>query len=112
MTIHRRTFLQLAAGVAALPALPQFAQAQTYPTRPVRVIVGFGAGGAPDIEARLISQWLSDRMGQPFVVENRTGASSEIATETVVKAQPDGQTLLLASLANAVNASLYQNLNY
>jgi tripartite-type tricarboxylate transporter receptor subunit TctC len=112
MTFHRRKFLQLAAGVAALPAMPQIARAQSYPARPVRLIVGFGAGGAPDILARLIAQWLSDRMGQPFVVENRTGASSEIATETVVKAPPDGQTLLLASLANAVNATLYQNLTY
>jgi tripartite-type tricarboxylate transporter receptor subunit TctC len=112
MTIHRRKFLQLAAGIAVLPAAPHVALAQTYPTRPVRLIVGFGAGGAPDILARLIAQWLSDHMGQPFVVENRTGASSEIATETVVKASPDGQTLLLASLANAVNATLYQNLTY
>jgi tripartite-type tricarboxylate transporter receptor subunit TctC len=112
MTIHRRKFLQLATGVAALPAAPHVALAQAYPARPVRVICGFGAGGAPDILARLISQWLSDHMGQPFVVENRTGASSEIATEIVVKAPPDGQTLLLASLANAVNVSLYQNLNY
>jgi tripartite-type tricarboxylate transporter receptor subunit TctC len=112
MTIHRRKFLQLAAGVAALPAAPQIALAQAYPARPVRLIVGFGAGGAPDILARLIAQWLSDHMGQPFVVENRTGASSEIATEIVVKAPPDGQTLLLASLANAVNATLYQNLTY
>jgi tripartite-type tricarboxylate transporter receptor subunit TctC len=112
MTIHRRKFLQLAAGAAALPAVPQVALAQTYPTRPVRLLVGFGAGGAPDILARLIAQWLSDHMGQPFVVENRVGASSEIATEIVVKAPPDGQTLLLASLANAVNATLYQNLTY
>jgi tripartite-type tricarboxylate transporter receptor subunit TctC len=112
MTIHRRKFLQLAAGAAALPAAPQIALAQTYPTRPVRLLVGFGAGGAPDILARLIAQWLSDHMGQPFVVENRVGASSEIATEIVVKAPPDGQTLLLASLANAVNATLYQNLTY
>ncbi len=112
MTTDRRTFLQITAGAAALPAFPQAARADTYPTRPVRLIVGFGAGGAPDILARLIAQWLSDRMGQPFVVENRTGASSEIATELVVKAPPDGQMLLLASLANAVNASLYQNLTY
>jgi tripartite-type tricarboxylate transporter receptor subunit TctC len=112
MTGHRRQFLQLAAGAAALPVIPRSAWADTYPTRPVRLIVGFGAGGAPDILARLVAQWLSDHMGQPFVVENRTGASSEIATETVVKAAPDGQTLLLASLANAVNASLYQNLTY
>jgi tripartite-type tricarboxylate transporter receptor subunit TctC len=112
MTIHRRKFLQLAAGVAALPAAPQIARAQTYPTRPVRLLVGFGAGGAPDILARLTAQWLSDHMGQPFVVENRAGASSEVATELVVKAPPDGQTLLLASLANAVNVTLYQNLTY
>jgi tripartite-type tricarboxylate transporter receptor subunit TctC len=112
MTIHRRKFLQLAAGVAALPAAPQIARAQTYPARPVRLLVGFGAGGAPDILARLTAQWLSDQMGQPFVVENRAGASSEVATELVVKAPPDGQTLLLASLANAVNATLYQNLTY
>jgi tripartite-type tricarboxylate transporter receptor subunit TctC len=112
MTIHRRKFLQLAAGVAALPAAPQIARAQTYPARPVRLLVGFGAGGAPDILARLTAQWLSDHMGQPFVVENRAGASSEVATELVVKAPPDGQTLLLASLANAVNVTLYQNLTY
>jgi tripartite-type tricarboxylate transporter receptor subunit TctC len=112
MTFHRRKFLQLAAGVAALPAVPQIARAQAYPTRPVRLIVGFGAGGAPDILARLIAQWLSDHMGQPFVVENRAGASSEVATEIVVKAPPDGQTLLLVSTANAVNATLYQNLTY
>jgi tripartite-type tricarboxylate transporter receptor subunit TctC len=112
MTFHRRKFLQLATGVAALPAVPQIARAQSYPARPVRLIVGFGAGGAPDILARLIAQWLSDRMGQPFVVENRAGASSEVATEIVVKAPPDGQTLLLVSTANAVNATLYQNLTY
>jgi tripartite-type tricarboxylate transporter receptor subunit TctC len=112
MTTDRRKFLQLAAGAAALPVIPQAARADTYPTRPVRLIVGFGAGGSPDILARLIAQWLSEHMGQPFVVENRTGASSEIATEMVVKAPPDAQTLLLASLANAVNASIYQNLTY
>jgi tripartite-type tricarboxylate transporter receptor subunit TctC len=110
--VDRRRILQLAAGAAALPVVAQIARADTYPTRPVRVICGFGAGGAPDILARLIAQWLSDRMGQAFVVENRTGASSEIATELVVKAPPDGQMLLLASLANAVNASLYSNLTY
>ena len=113
MTIDRRTLLQLAAGAATLPVALQAARADnTYPTRPVRVICGFGAGGSPDILARLMSQWLSDHMGQAFVVENRTGASSEIATELVVKAPPDGQMLLLASLANAVNPSLYTNLTY
>jgi tripartite-type tricarboxylate transporter receptor subunit TctC len=95
-----------------LPAAARIAWAQTYPSRPVRFMVGFGAGGAPDILARLMGQWLSDRIGQPFVVENRVGGSSGIATEAVVQAAPDGQTILLASLANVVNATLYDKLNY
>ena len=112
MKLLRRQFLYLAAGAAAVPAATRIAWAQTYPSRPVRFMVGFGAGGAPDILARLMGQWLSDRIGQPFVVENRVGGSSGIATEAVVQAAPDGQTILLASLANVVNATLYDKLNY
>ena len=112
MKLLRRQFLHLAAGAAAVPAAARIAWAQTYPSRPVRFMVGFGAGGAPDILARLMGQWLSDRLGQPFVVENRVGGSSGIATEAVVQAAPDGQTILLASLANVVNATLYDKLNY
>jgi tripartite-type tricarboxylate transporter receptor subunit TctC len=112
MKLPRRRFLHLAAGAAVLPAAARIAWAQTYPSRPVRFMVGFGAGGAPDILARLMGQWLSDRLGQPFVVENRVGGSSGIATEAVVQAAPDGQTILLASLANVVNATLYDKLNY
>jgi tripartite-type tricarboxylate transporter receptor subunit TctC len=112
MKLLRRRFLQCAAGAAALPAVSRLAWAQNYPSHPVRIIVGFGAGGAPDILARLIGQWLSDRLSQAFVVENRPGASSNLAAEAVVDAPPDGDTLLLASLANAVNAALYDKLNY
>jgi tripartite-type tricarboxylate transporter receptor subunit TctC len=112
MKLPRRRFLHLAASAAALPALSRFAWAQSYPTRPVHLIVGFAAGGAPDILARLLGQWLSDRLGQSFVVENRPGAGSNIATEAVVNAPADGYTLLLASLGNAVNATLYEKLNY
>src|SRR5262245_16593592 len=106
MKIRRRQFLSLAASAAALPALPQFANAQSYPARPVHVIEGFGAGGAPDIVARLISQWLSERLGQPFVVENRAGASSNIAAEAVVRAAPDGYTLLLITVQHALNPAV------
>ena len=112
MTLPRRQFLHLAAGTAALPLLPRAAAALDYPTRPVRIIVGYAAGGAPDILARLIGQWLSDRLGQPFVVENRPGANGSIAIETVIKAAADGYTLLAVALPDAVNATLYQNLNY
>src|SRR3954468_19660222 len=109
---HRRQFLHLAVGAAALPALPRVACAQTYPSRPVRIIVGFPAGSAPDVVARLIGQWLSERLGQSFVIENRTGAGGTLATEAVVRAQPDGQTLLLVETSSAMNAALYEKLNY
>jgi len=107
--ISRRQLLHIAAGAAAVPALSRFAWAQTYPSRPVRIIVGFAAGGPNDILARLIGQWLSERLGQPFVIENRPGAGSNIATEAVVRAPPDGYTLLLVGTPNAINATLYDN---
>ena len=109
---HRRQFLHLVAGGAALPAVSRIARAQAYPTRPVRIIVGFAAGGPNDILARLIGQWLSERLGQPFVTENRTGAATNIATEAVVRAPPDGYTLLLANSANAITATLYDKLSF
>ena len=112
MKLPRRQFLHLAAGAAALPAVSRVARAQTYPARPVRVIVGFPAGGPTDIIARLIGQWLSERLGQQFVVENRPGAGSNIATEAVVRAPPDGYTLLLVGATNAINATLYDKLNF
>jgi tripartite-type tricarboxylate transporter receptor subunit TctC len=112
MTLPRRGFLYVTACAVSLPAASRFALAQAYPSRPVRIIVGFGAGGAPDILARLIGQWLSERLGQQFIVENRPGAGSNIATEAVVHAPADGHTLLLASMGNAVNTTLYGNLNY
>jgi tripartite-type tricarboxylate transporter receptor subunit TctC len=110
--LPRRTFLHLAAGVAALPALSRAARAQSYPTRPVRMMVGYPAGYAPDIVARLVAQSLSERIGQQVVVENRPGAGSNIATELVVRASPDGYMLLLLTSTNAVNASLYVNLTF
>jgi tripartite-type tricarboxylate transporter receptor subunit TctC len=112
MTLRRRAFLHLAAGVAALPAVTRIASAQTYPARPVRIIVGFAAGTTADIVARLVGQWLSERLGQSFVIENRTGAASNLAAEAVVKAAPDGYTLLHATATNAVNAALYDNLGF
>src|SRR4051812_41837942 len=100
---HRRQFLHLAAGIAALPAVSRIARAQAYPTRPVRIVVGYAAGGGNDIVARLIGQWLSERLGQPFIIENRPGAATNIATEAVVNAPPDGHTLLLAGVPYATS---------
>ena len=112
MKLPRRQFLRLAAGAAALPAASRLARAQTYPSRPVRIIVGFAPGGTTDIIARLMGQWLSERLGRPFVIENRPGAGTNIATEAVVRAPPDGYTLLLVGPANAINATLYDKLNF
>jgi tripartite-type tricarboxylate transporter receptor subunit TctC len=112
MKLPRRQFLHLAAGAAALPAAARIARAQTYPARPVRFIVGIAAGGSQDIVGRLIAQQLSERLGQQFVVENRVGAASNIATEAVAHAPPDGYTLYLANTANAINATLYDKLNF
>jgi len=112
MKLPRRNFLHLAAGAAALPAVSRFAWAQTYPTRPVRIIVGFAAGGIADIHARLMGQWLLERLGQPFIIENRPGAGSNIGTEAVVKSPPDGYTLLLATSTNAINATPYDKLSF
>ncbi len=112
MTSSRRKFLRLAAGATAIPMFSRFADAQTYPSRPVRIIVGFAAAGASDIAARLMAQWLSERMGQQFVVENRPGAGGNIATEAVIRSAPDGHTLLLVGPPNAINATLYDKLNF
>jgi tripartite-type tricarboxylate transporter receptor subunit TctC len=112
MKFPRRTFLHLAAGAAALPVAPHMARAQSYPSRPVHIIVGFPAGGATDIQARLMGQWLSDRLGQQFIIENRAGASGNIGTEAVAKAPADGYTLLQVVTPNVINAALYTNLNF
>jgi tripartite-type tricarboxylate transporter receptor subunit TctC len=112
MKLLRRRFLHLAAGAAALPSVARFAWAQVYPARPVRIIVGFAAGGGADTTARLMGQWLSERLGQQFIIENRPGAGSNIGAETVVKAAADGYTLLLVTTANAINATLYDKLNF
>ena len=112
MTLARRTFLQLAAAAAALPALPRAAPAQAWPSRPLRLVVGFPAGGTTDIAARLIGQWLSDRLGQPVVIENRPGAGANLAAETVVRAPPDGYTLLAATSSNVINTTFYQKLSF
>jgi len=112
MKLPRRQFLHLAAGASALPILPHIARAQAYPTRPIRIIVAAAAAGPTDIVARLLAQWLSERVGQQFFVENRAGGGNNIGTEAVVRAAPDGYTLLLSNIVNAVNASLYEKLNY
>ena len=110
--LARRNFLRLAAGAAALPAVSRFAWAQAYPSRPVRILVGFPASATPDLVARLVGQTLSERLGQPVVIENRPGAAGNIATEAVVRATPDGYTLLLANGANAISATLYEKLSF
>src|SRR5215216_2432407 len=107
MKLPRRQFLHLAAAGATLPVLSRFASAQSYPTRPVHLLEGFGAGGAPDIVARLIGRSLSERLGQSFIIENRSGATGNIATEAVVRASPDGYTLLLVTAASAINATMF-----
>ena len=112
MKLPRRQFLHLAAGAAALPAVSRIARAQSYPTRPARIIVGFAPGGAADIMARLMGQWLSERLGQQFVIENRPGAGGNIATEAAVRSPSDGYTLLLVNSVNAINATLYDKLNF
>ena len=112
MKFSRRVFLHLATGAAAFPAISRFAWAQSYPTRPARIIVGFPPGTSSDICARLIGQWLSERTGQQFIVENRTGAGTNIAAETVVQASPDGYTLLWVTQTNAINTTLYTNLKF
>src|SRR5262245_47134670 len=109
---HRRHFLNLAAGAASLPFSPHVARAQAYPTRPVRLIVSAAPGGPADMLARLMGQWLSERLGQPFVIENRPGAGTNIATELVVRAAPDGYTLLMVTTSSAINATLYEKLNF
>ena len=109
---HRRQFVHLAAGAVVLPAVSRFAWAQTYPSRPVRIIVATATGGAPDILARRMGPWLSERLGQQFVVENRPGGGSNIGTEAVVRAPPDGYTILMASSTNAINVTLYDKLNF
>jgi tripartite-type tricarboxylate transporter receptor subunit TctC len=112
MKLPRRHFLHLAASAAALPAVSRIARAQAYPTRPVRLIVPVAPAGASDITARLMGQWLSERLGQPFIVENRPGANNIIGTEAVVRAPADGYTLLMVGTAQAINATLYDNLNF
>src|SRR5262245_61787912 len=112
MKLPRRDFLRLAAGVAALPAISRLARAQAYPARPVRVIVATAAGATTDITARVIGRWLSDRLGQQFVIQNRPGGGNNIGTEAVVRAPADGYTLLLVNSVNAINATLFEKLSY
>src|ERR1700675_3006772 len=110
--LPRRKFLHLAASAAALPVASRIARAQAYPSRPVRWIIGFAAGGSPDIVVRLIAQWLSERLGQQFNIENRTGAAGNIATEAAVRAPANGYTLVFVAVTNAINATLYEKLNF
>src|ERR1700748_1320169 len=112
MNLPRRTLLHLAAGAAALPAVSRFAWAQAFPTRPVRLLIGFSAGGLGDLVARLMGQWLSERLGQQFVVENRPGAASNIAADALVRSAPDGYTLLVSSTVNTINTTIYNNLGF
>ena len=112
MNIHRRQLIRLAGAAAALQALPRFAFAENYPSRPVHILVGYAAGGGTDIAARVFGQWLSERFGQQFVVENRTGAATNIAAEAAVRSPPDGYTLLLVNAAQAINATYYENLSF
>src|SRR5258705_3409734 len=112
MKLVRRKFLHLAAGAAVLPALPCVTRAQAYPSRPVRIIVPFAAGGGTDITARVIGQWLSDRLGQQFIIENRPGGGTNIGTEAAAKATADGYTLLMVGTSNTANVSLYDKLNF
>ena len=112
MKFPRRQFLHLAAGAALLPAVSRIAKAQSYPARPVRLIIGYTPGGSADLTARLMGQWLSERLGQSFVIENRPGGGTNIATEAALRAAPDGYSLLLVAPANAINATLYSKLNF
>jgi tripartite-type tricarboxylate transporter receptor subunit TctC len=112
MKLPRRKFLQLVAGAAALPAMSRIGWTQAYPSRPVRLVTGFAPAGGSDVVARLIGHWLSERLGQSFIIENRPGAGGNIGTESVVRAPPDGYTLLLVTFANVVNATLYKKLNF
>jgi tripartite-type tricarboxylate transporter receptor subunit TctC len=112
MKLLRRKFLHLAAGAAALPAVSRMAGAQAYPSRPLRLVIGYPPAGSADLTARLMGQWLSDRLGQPVVVENRPGAATNLATEAVARAPADGYTLLLVAPANAINATLFEKLNH
>src|SRR5262252_8701620 len=112
MELPRRTFLFLAGSAAAFSSARRVARAQAYPSRPVRIVVGYAPGGGQDILARTIGQWLSDRLGQPFIIENRPGGGTNIGTEAVATAAPDGYTLLVANAGNAINATLYRKLNF
>lgn len=112
MKLCRRQFLHFAAGGVTIPAVSTIARAQAYPIRPIHLVVGFPPGGPTDVFARLMGQWLSERMGQPFVIENRPGAGSNLGTEAVIRSPPDGYTLLLVASANAINATLYDRLSF